>query len=202
MNAQLTRQIGGSYDDTGIADITLTWMMSQLMPLLSFDQHFIGRQHELNIKYHEDQRVPPREWAMGKIYNSHKGIEVLAGEKVRTPGQYTVTNLKTGKSTSQQLYDTQEFIHASVRIRRLLGGRGTEDKGSYHPSSLLGYRCEGDPQQGTVRWVYEGKRAGEPGRKGNWQKALPEDVLGPMELELLAKSPKAFALATKGEQKV
>lgn len=131
---------------------------------------------------------------MGKIYNSMTGIEIIAGSKVRTPGQYRVIDPITGKTTPEKLCDTQEFVHASVRIRKELGGRGTEDKGSYNPTSLIGYRLLGNPRQKDVRWVYEGPK-GEP------ERVLKEDTLGEIELELLAKSSRAFNAATEGVNK-
>lgn len=131
---------------------------------------------------------------MGKIINSMKGIQILAGKKVRTPGQYCVIDPKTGKVTDKKLCDTQEFVHASVRIRKGLKGRGTEDKGPYNPTSLAGYRLLGDPHQGNTRWVYTSAK-GEP------ERVLREDTLGELELELLAKSPRAFNAATRGDYK-
>ena len=168
--------------------------MSQLAPLLALDTKYVTWQHELNSKFYQKNHQQIREWGMGKIYNSMTGIEIIAGSKVRTPGQYRVINPITGKTTPQKLCDTQEFVHASVRIRKELGGRGTEDKGLYNPTSLVGYRLLGNPRDKDVRWVYEGT-------KGKPERVLKEDELGEIELELLAKSPKAFNAATRGENK-
>lgn len=187
--------IGGSYDDTGIADITLAWMISQLSPLLSFDTSFIDWQHQLNLQYYRQKHENHRPWGMGKIYDSMKGITVIAGQKVRTPGQYFAINPKTGKTTGRKLRDTQEHIHASVRIRKDLGGLGTEDKGLYNPTSLIGWRLVGSIQKHEVRWEYGGK-AGAP------ERVLPEDQLGEVELQLLSSSEREYKAATQGELKL
>lgn len=188
-------QIGGSYDDSGIADITLAWMISQLSPLMSFDTGFIDWQHQLNLQYYRQNHETPRPWGMGKIYNSMTGLMVVAGQKVRTPGQYLATNTKTGKTTGRKLPNTQEHIHASVRIRKDLGGLGTEDKGSYKPTSLVGWRLAGSGHQHDVRWEYGGK-------EGAPEMVLPEDKLGEIELHLLSSSEREYKAATQGVLKL
>lgn len=185
-------QVGGSYDDTGIADITLAWMISQLSPLMSFDTSFIDWQHQLNLQYYRNNHEAPRPWGMGKIYNSMKGITVIAGKKVRTPGQYLCLDPQTGRETSRGLCDTQEHIHASVRIRKDLGGLGTDDKGLYNPASLVGWHLVGNVRQHNVRWE-------KGGTEGAPERVLPEDKLGEIELQLLSHSEREYKAATQGD---
>ena len=78
--------VGGSYDDTDLADITLAWMMAQLYPFIDFDLAYIPRQRQSIIKHYQQQRKPIRPRAMGRIYKSMAGIQRLAGKEIRTPG--------------------------------------------------------------------------------------------------------------------
>ena len=162
---------------------------------MSFDTGYIDWQHHLNTDYYRKQHEAVRPWGMGKIYNSLTGITVLAGKKIRTPGRYFASNVKTGNSTSRPLLDTQEYIHASVRVRKTLGGLGAEDRGPYNPSSLAGYHLEGDPEQHDVRWEY-GKQGKRPKR------ILPEDQLGDLELEILSSSKPEYKAVTSKSWKL
>lgn len=126
-------QVGGSYEDTGMADITLAWMMAQLEEFLAFDLDYVAEQHDLNLRFYEEKKESPRPWGTGKIYNSTKVITALVGEKARTPGQYFATDTRTGKTTKRRLRETEESVHASVRVRIALKGLGREDKGLYNP---------------------------------------------------------------------
>ncbi len=170
-------------------------MISQLSPLMAFDTGYIDFQHELNVKYYQDNKEKARPWGFGKIYNSISGATMVAGDIVRTPGQYTASDPKTGKSIGRRLKDTQEHIHASVRIRKNLGGLGIEDKGAYNPSSLVGWRLVGTVQENSLRWEYGG-RGGVP------EIVLQEDKLGDLELKLLATSPEMYKAATEGGTKL
>lgn len=167
-------------------------MISQLSPFISFDTSFIDWQHQLNLQYYRQNHEAPRPWGMGKIYDSMTGLMAIAGRKVRTPGQYIATDPKTGKPTGRGLRDTQEHIHACVRIRKELGGLGTEDKGLYNPTSLVGWHLVGNAQQHNLRWEYGGK-------EGSPERVLPEDKLGEVELQLLSSSEREYKAATQGE---
>ncbi|KAG6986397.1 hypothetical protein G7Y79_00102g101510 [Physcia stellaris] len=178
--------IGGSYDDTSMADITLTWMISQLTPFLDFHPTYIAYLHTLNKAYYASHHLPPRHWSTGKIYNSATGIQLLAGSKVRTPGRYREYS-SSGEDRGRLLEDTKEYVHASVRFRMGLGGLGTEDRGLYKPEALNGWmlhkvgKGDGGGEVGLGVW------GGGGGRKVQ----LMEDELGEVELELLRESPAA-----------
>lgn len=181
--------VGGSYADTEMADISLAWMMAQLGEFLDFDPGYLLRQRELNVKYYQRLKPPVvRPWAMGELYNSMTGLTILGGSQVRTPGQYHVTDPKTGKPLPTFLTDTHEYMHPCVRIRMEKGGKGAEDAGVYTPRALKGWKLlapgeEGDKATGMAdrdveryRWVLKA----QDGRVV----VLPEIELGPVEVEL------------------
>ncbi len=195
--------IGGSYDDTELADITLAWMMSQLDPMICFDREYITWQRELNVKYYQSQRPPQevRPWGLGFIKNSRKGIQVLSRAQVREPGRYRKMDPSTGQKTDTPLENTHECVHASVRVRMGLGGKGTSDNGPYNSKALKGFKLAGvksngevvnggissqQSGQGKIRWEYGGSSKAGP------EFSLPEDQLGEVELTLLRTSPEVY----------
>ena len=126
--------VGGSYPDTGIADITLAWMMQQLSGKLTFDPDYISEQRDANLAWLKKNNPDiPRPWSCGKAYSSSSGVQdFLVGASDRTPGTYRRLNPITGKETNDPLHKTYEFIHPSVRVRRALKGRGTGDAEFYN----------------------------------------------------------------------
>ncbi|KAL8762877.1 MAG: hypothetical protein Q9184_001173 [Pyrenodesmia sp. 2 TL-2023] len=185
--------IGGSYEDTGLADITLVWMVAQLFPFLDFDLSYIRTQRRLTIDYYREHGMPVRTWGLGKIYSSMAGIERLAGKKIRTPGRYCETDPRTGKPTEQILTNTEEYIHSSVRVRKLLGGPGPNDEGTYVPLSLKKWKLLGSPVDKNVRWVHR--------HQGEHQLIIPEAEMSEIELQLSTLSPKSTTVVTEGRIK-
>lgn len=185
-------QIGGSYDDAGMANITLAWMMGQLEPLLEFDDSYLIDQHEQHKTYCEGQKGGEykgklRPWGLSQIYNSKEGINRIGWSAYRTPGDYHAADPTTGIAVSRKLVDTRETIHASVRIRKQHNdGKGELDQGKYDPPALKNFKLVGSPEEHNVRWEAGSKRV------------LPEDVLQPIEKELLKKFPAIEKLVTKG----
>ncbi|MCJ1392327.1 polynucleotide adenylyltransferase [Xylographa bjoerkii] len=195
--------VGGSYTDSGIADITLAWMMSQLDEFLDFDPEYIVWQRELNVKYYKDQKPPAavRPWGMGEVYNTYKGISILGGSKTRIPGQYHATNGVTGDPEPRLLRDTREHIHPCVRVRLACGGKGAEDYGLYKPKALKHFKLlapgEVADKSGAVQDHYEDRY--------RWVLTtqdgvviLPESELGDVELKLLDMSPEAKKVVKQG----
>lgn len=138
--------IGGSYADNGIANISLAWMMDQLAgnsrdiskdfdPLdwIKFDPNAIDLCFKHTSRYYETQGVSDdyKGWGMGKVYNSNTFPQSLLGSVVRTPGLYRKTDYETGKYTEEYLTKTNEYIHSSVRARIDLGGREVEAKTAF-----------------------------------------------------------------------
>lgn len=134
--------VGGSYADYGIANISLAWMMDQLagnsrdtseefsaLDWIQFHPDAIDLCVKHTSRYFITQGRSSDEykgWAMGKVYNSNTFPQSLMGSVVRTPGLYRETNYKTGKYIDEYLTKTNEYIHSSVRARIDLGGREVE----------------------------------------------------------------------------
>jgi hypothetical protein len=145
--------IGGGYADTSISDITLAWMITQLSAHLQFDPDYIPRQQKLNAEFYGTIPVPIREWALGLIPRSDKGLlNTMSSRSLRTPGEYHATSPETGKKLPQTLVETHEFIHPSVRYRRDEGGQAVVDnkedyssRAVYVPDAITDWKyLEGD----------------------------------------------------------
>ncbi|KAK3072975.1 hypothetical protein LTR53_005835 [Teratosphaeriaceae sp. CCFEE 6253] len=133
--------VGGSYEDAGMADITLAWMMDRLAgnmlekreefhhhEWIKFDDDYIDHWYDCQLDWLDKHREEPhRGWARGKVYDSCTFPQSLAGHKTRTPGRYHGTFYETGKTDPDRLLeDTREHVHSSVRARLDLGGRCVE----------------------------------------------------------------------------
>lgn len=138
--------VGGSYPDYGMANISLAWMMDQLSgntrnlstefdPLdwIKFDRNAIDVCFKHTNRFYKSQADGDeyRGWAMGKVYDSNTFPQSLAGSAVRTPGLYRETDYDTGKYTEKYLGTTNEYIHSSVRARIDLAGREVEPESNY-----------------------------------------------------------------------
>ncbi|CAG8954480.1 hypothetical protein HYFRA_00004392 [Hymenoscyphus fraxineus] len=154
--------IGGGYDDQGMANISLAWMMDQLASIgVTFLDEYIGIIFKENVAYYEEaaqkplslfsgghrkpwaiksiyeKHKPIRPWGLGEIYNSTSGIYSLAGKQYRTPGFNVRSDPDSGQPTNSLLENTNERIHSSVRIRLELEGLGPDDNGLYKCPALL-----------------------------------------------------------------
>ncbi|KAI9668526.1 MAG: hypothetical protein M1829_005343 [Trizodia sp. TS-e1964] len=181
--------VGGGYDDQEISNITLAWLMSQLQPFIDFDATYLEGAWELNEQYYAKVKETPRPWAMGKINNSSSAIYLLAGNETRTPGTYHQVNPDTGRPTATPLRDTNEYIHACVRIRIKQRGLGIEDKGIYNPRALRSWRLvdtdteKNELSESEIKWEYTGRDLKFQG------KVLREDALGDLERNLMTHDP-------------
>ena len=61
--------VGGGYDDTELANLTLAWIMSKLSPFVDFDLSYIREQQRLSEAFYRKARVPARAWARGEPNN-------------------------------------------------------------------------------------------------------------------------------------
>ena len=174
--------IGGGYADQGQANITLAWMMAQVESFIDFDEDYILEQYDLTLDQYEKMDEKPRPWSFGKIYRSFTGIYVLGGRTTRTPGDYYVMDPHTMRQTSTPLRDTMEYVHPSVRTRKVKRGPGVEDEGTYdaHPMDEYKLRL---PKGDRRLAVWDPRR-----RKGGM--ALHESPLWGLEKELLREDPK------------
>ena len=129
--------IGGSYPDAGLSNITLAWMISQLEDhdggILAFDYTYLDQVQDWNIQEYIKRNESIRPWGLGRIYDSASPNNVLTAAQginpiIRTPGSYCQIDLKTGlQDPKRPLLNTNEYIHSCVRIRAQNGGLGTED---------------------------------------------------------------------------
>jgi len=212
--------IGGSYANDDLANITLAWMVSQLDPLLDFDHSYIVTQNRLSIERDENKHQPVREWGLGKIHDSMTFFFKLGGKKIRTPMQYTQPNPKDLKPFAVEilqsllhlhpsdsglpLHNTNEHVHASVRIRMGRNGRGYGDgkSSSYDSEALQGwtmYGLEASPSQPTtqgdagqmnnVGWKKKVKRQGQDGQTEEVTLEMPEDEIGALERKIMGLWP-------------
>lgn len=181
--------IGGGYDDQGLANITLAWMMAQLSPFLDFRRDFVIKQEEENIAYYKHERKRVRPWSFGKIYDSKTGIYSLGGGKTRTPGGYfCVDPDDPTKELERSLMNTHEYMHPSVRTRIRLKGPGEEDQGRYDPEFVDHWKLvieypDGSDGRPNVFWKARFKS------KDVSTRVLPESPLWDMEKELLGMDP-------------
>lgn len=180
--------VGGGYDDTDIANITLSWMMSRMKPYIEFRPEYLQQIFKLNKQYYRASGQKPRWWSFGEIKNSVIGIYSLAGRKRRTPGNYFRTDPVNGRPTSKRLKNTNEYIHASVRSRIGLGGPGIEDRGVYECKALDGWSFELDRQRADANEPMIIWKNSSEGRGG--QMIIPEAALLETERPLLEMSPK------------
>lgn len=178
--------VGGGYKDTGLSNITLAWMMSQLAPFIDFDSTYIRKQFETNEKYLVREKVPGTalQWAASQLMDTATGLRALLGVRTRTPGRYHRFDRKADRPEKHQLLvDTNEYVHYAVRSREATGGLDAQDKlAPYRPRAMNGYitdEKDGEPSPGSAMWAYVGKDAEFKGKQ------LPEDHLGVYEEELL-----------------
>ncbi|ERF68818.1 hypothetical protein EPUS_06262 [Endocarpon pusillum Z07020] len=184
--------VGGSYADADLANLTLTWMISQLEPFLAFDHSYIVQQNRLTMERHIANGHPMRKWGLGRIQDSMTLIFRLAGSARRTPHEYHAIDRLTYKA-QRRLLNTHEYVHASVRIRMGLKGYGYNDKGLYDSEGLEGWTMHGTESAGErgelggmrdVKWV---KR--DPQRRNDPPLIMPEDELAELEHEIMKSWP-------------
>ena len=99
--------IGGSYDDRALANLTLAWMVSLLDPILTINHgyimdlikppqeggvHLVGRHQTFkkdgSMGTVQNTTLHPRPWGLGKIHDSMSLLFKLGGSRTRTPGEY------------------------------------------------------------------------------------------------------------------
>ncbi|CVK88777.1 related to protein involved in cell growth [Fusarium mangiferae] len=157
---------GGGWEDQGMSNITLAWMMDQLASIgVEFDLPALERCFFQNFKfYHKTpsklsiksrkrrEKTKKRQWAMNPIYENNRPFRPwglgtiskapgllykLSGQTVRTPGLYRPADRQSKCDKSRYLLDTNERIHSSVRIRLVCKGLGLNDDHVWDCPALL-----------------------------------------------------------------
>ncbi|KAH0563276.1 hypothetical protein GP486_002161 [Trichoglossum hirsutum] len=169
----------------GIADISLAWMMSQLKDMITFDHNYLEFQYGLTKDWEVAnlQERKERDWGLGSI-KSAGGVMKLASTKTRTPGRYKKIDPDTRKEIGD-LQDTNEYIHASVRVRMgMRNAKGVNDSAPpYRCEALNGWKISGVDRDGDGVVDREGD---EKIFWSNGNVRIPEAELGPYEKELLS----------------
>ncbi|KAF9871718.1 hypothetical protein CkaCkLH20_10916 [Colletotrichum karsti] len=145
---------GGGWNDQGMANITLAWMMDQLASIgvefnpralercVSQSNSFYQAQQKKNkkMKWATEpiftQNHPLRPWGLGAIQKTSSLVYSLAGKITRSPGLYKGVNPKTEARDGPFLKDTNERIHSSVRVRLACQGLGLNDKATWENPAL------------------------------------------------------------------
>jgi len=183
--------VGGSYDDTRAADITLAWMISQLEKVgLKFSEEVMKKQF-----YRPEGEEPQTPWSCGPIHNSYKGLYLLADSLTRSPSAYVRYDHYTGvpKVPREELVNTHEKVHSSVRMRWGLRGKDYEGK-DYASPALKGWTVQGLPKNGVANGAngassidVQSIRDGQAGIFWkNGSKIMREEEISDLEWQLLS----------------
>ena len=81
--------------------------------------------------------APARPWGLAAIQEVGGFLYRLAGRRARRPGRYRRIDPRTGSATAAFLEDTNERVHASVRVRLAVSGLGLNDSGFWDCPALL-----------------------------------------------------------------
>ena len=192
--------IGGGYSNYDLANLTLAWMISQLDPLLKFNEGFIVQQNRLSMEAHQKRGEKVRDWGLGRIHNSMTLFFRIGGKKVRTPMEYEETQPKTHLRTGKRLKCTNETVHSSVRIRMGRKGLGYNDRGTYDSDALQGWTMCGVETTPSSLGLPNGSRAGRMKQvkwvkddpKGVGKLVMPEDDIGEFERKIMFAWPEIY----------
>ncbi|KAG5916264.1 hypothetical protein E4U42_007732 [Claviceps africana] len=159
---------GGGWDDQGIANCSLAWMMDQLASVgVEFDAPSLKRIVEQTDDFYEfddlqigskknrrkrsvqwaadviyERNKPFRPWSLGAIQKVPGLLYSLSGDTIRTPGMYRQVDPKTAQTKENFLQDTNERIHSSVRVRLACQGLGLNDRGIWTCAALADWKLK------------------------------------------------------------
>ena len=114
-----------------------------------------------------DSNHPQRSWGLGSINKNTSLFYWFAGQITRSPGLYKKTDPKTDLDSKFFLEDTNERIHATVRIRLACKGLGLGDKALWDCSALKNWTLK------KMTDVYDDPVPRHPG----WEPPLPESQI-------------------------
>ncbi|TWU73700.1 hypothetical protein ED733_004895 [Metarhizium rileyi] len=157
---------GGGWDDQGIANATLAWMMDQMTSIgVEFDTPSLRRVIEQTFDFYEspeaqkaysdrgrlrrwavqpifDKNKPIRPWALGSIQKVGGVLYAISGDTIRTPGMYKQVDPKTSVCREKYLQDTNEKVHSSVRVRLACEGLGLNDESVWSCQALSDWKLK------------------------------------------------------------
>ncbi|KAL8791840.1 MAG: hypothetical protein Q9195_005576 [Heterodermia aff. obscurata] len=156
--------VGGSWNDQQLADISLAWMMSHFGKLgVKFEPAYLYREF-LKFKHYVEgypKDLYPRQWGEGRIKDLCSLMYM--GGKTRTPMMYCQPEEASGwlpwnwkgsglAQGSKFLENTNETFHASVRYRHYCGrqGTGVEGQGQYETKSMDGWTWPAGQLDGRI----------------------------------------------------
>ncbi|KAL8831519.1 MAG: hypothetical protein Q9191_000828 [Dirinaria sp. TL-2023a] len=182
--------VGGSWEDQQLADITLAWMMSRFEVVeIKFDQTYIYREYvkfnnfikkrapllqssggsDEDPPYPKDAGLNPRTWGEGRSRTLEDDKLSGGGEKLRTPAMirrpvlHPATWLASAyiAQDGEPLQNTNETFHPVVRYRHF---SKNQDKLGAHDAGPY------DPKNLTADWTWPAAqsdgRIGAPADKG------------------------------------
>ena len=184
--------VGGGYERAyrDISDISLMWMVEMCSSALVFSDDLAQILKKPSLKAVDPNAWFPKKakipedlgWGLSDAHDEyHTPTFIAAGATTRTPGQYFLG--KRHENGSE--YETNEWIHSSVRMRML------KKKGGYKPDALKGFKLSKDEEG----WKWTGKfKVGRGEEKEvvirEWGAPFDHDsfegcLLNPEELELI-----------------
>jgi hypothetical protein len=213
----------GGYQDQGLANIALAWMVSQIQSItnsdgtkgvLDFDEEYLTWVFNQNIEHvgEVDPKVGFRGWALGKIEETmtteyslvgqHKAWAeskslmdwLLPGNVPRCPGHYEEVNAKEGKGVkSGRMLRTTSEKVHCSTRIRMVGGGRGILTSNVEPPTYVPRALEG------WKLVGDGDKMGPLAEGFAWRSPdgkviLQEDTLGKFEKVLLKLSQQAFVV--------
>ncbi|KAG5974966.1 hypothetical protein E4U55_007930 [Claviceps digitariae] len=157
---------GGGWDDQGIANCSLAWMMDQFTSVgVEFDAPSLKRIVEQTDDFYDfadlrngtkknrrkrkvqwaadaiyENNKPFRPWSLGAIQKAPGLLYSLSGDTIRTPGMYRQVDPKTSQTKEKFLQDTNERVHSSVRVRLACQGLGLNDRAIWMCAALADWK--------------------------------------------------------------
>ena len=163
-------------DESSIDDLTLAWMIDQIGDSLTFSQE------EMDVFVAQQTHPDNHRWGEGTLTDSASYAYLAPGAggwATRTPGEYKLEIPESERSDyylPTKHYETNEFIHPSVRYRMgkmkvqpqslgntkgWLGGKNPITK--YSPAALEGFNVvKSEDGSWPTRWIKASRNKGDP----------------------------------------
>jgi hypothetical protein len=152
--------VGGGYERAyrDISDISFAYMLGRMLGNgIDIDRTFLElfKEKSLYPERKQDESAPEDlGWGLSALHDEMKGsfAYTVAGGIVRKPGQYYVAERWTTPKGKKVPYVTNEYMHPSVRLRRI------KLKEKWQPEALAGFKLKLRPEEETNQpddWVWE-----------------------------------------------